>query len=140
LEKRLAEMNLVQRVQSLDVDETNLQKTQYEILDNPEYQEVFKGLGCLPGQYSIKLDSSVSPTIHPPRKIPIALHDKVRQELTLMEKTGVIVKQKEPTEWVNSMVVVNKGTKIRICIDPKDLNRYQDTLGPYLLYVSYRLC
>ena len=33
------------------------------------------------------------------------------------------MKQKEPTEWVNSMVVVNKGTKIRICIDPKDLNR-----------------
>lgn len=122
-EKTSTEMNLVQRVQSLDVDKTNLQKTQDEILDKPEYQELFKGLGCLPGHYSIKLDSTVSPTIHPPRKIPIALQDKVHQELTRMEKTGVIVKQKEPTEWVNSMVVVSKGTKIRICIDPKDLNR-----------------
>jgi hypothetical protein len=84
--KTCTEMNLVQRVQSVDVDETNLQKTQDEILDKPEYQELFKGLGCLPVQYSIKLDSSVSPTIHRPRKIPIALHDKVRQELTRIEK------------------------------------------------------
>ena len=40
-----------------------------------------------------------------------------------MEEIGVIARQTEPNEWVNSMVVVNKGDKIRICIDPKDLNR-----------------
>ena len=60
--------------------------------------------------------------MQPPRKIPVALRDKVRDELTRMESLGVIVKQDEPTPWVNSMVVVNKGSKIRICIDPKDLN------------------
>ena len=48
--------------------------------------------------------------------------DKVRAKLNRMEEMGVIVKQTEPTQWVNSMVVVNKGQKIRICIDPKDLN------------------
>ena len=93
------------------------------ILEKPEYSTLFEGLGCLPGTYSIKLDSSVPPTIHPPRKVPAALMDRVRAELSRMEEIGVIARQTEPTEWVNSMVVVNKGDKIRICIDPKDLNR-----------------
>ena len=29
----------------------------------------------------------------------------------------------EPTDWVSSMVTVYKNGKVRICIDPKDLNR-----------------
>ena len=40
-----------------------------------------------------------------------------------MEQTGVIVRQTEPTDWVNSMVAVVKPNKIRICIDPRDLNK-----------------
>ena len=36
---------------------------------------------------------------------------------------GVIVRQKESTPWVNSMVTVTEPNRsIRICIDPKDLN------------------
>ncbi|CAC5365064.1 unnamed protein product [Mytilus coruscus] len=41
-----------------------------------------------------------------------------------MLKLGVIVRQKEPTAWVNSMVTVVKSNgDVRICIDPKDLNK-----------------
>ncbi|VDI10628.1 Hypothetical predicted protein [Mytilus galloprovincialis] len=41
-----------------------------------------------------------------------------------MEDIGVIFKQQEPTQWVNSMVTVIKPNgKIRICIDPRDLNK-----------------
>lgn len=39
-----------------------------------------------------------------------------------MECLGVINKQTEPTDWVNSMVTVTKPNEIRICIDPQDLN------------------
>ncbi|XP_062594195.1 uncharacterized protein K02A2.6-like [Saccostrea cucullata] len=39
-----------------------------------------------------------------------------------MEQLGVIERQTEPTPWVNSMTGVNKGSKIRIFIDPRDLN------------------
>ena len=38
-----------------------------------------------------------------------------------MKKIEVVVKQKEPTEWVNSMVAVVTPNKLRICIDPRDL-------------------
>ena len=40
-----------------------------------------------------------------------------------MEREGHITKVKTPTEWVNSMTVVAKGDKVRICLDPKDLNK-----------------
>lgn len=39
-----------------------------------------------------------------------------------MEQMGVITRQVEPTDWVNSMVTVVKLKKIRICMDPQDLN------------------
>lgn len=39
-----------------------------------------------------------------------------------MEKLVIVNKKKEPT-WLNSMVTVREGDKIRICIDPRDLNK-----------------
>lgn len=44
-----------------------------DILKEPQYAELFEGLGCLPEKYSIKLDPSVTPTIHPPLKVSISL-------------------------------------------------------------------
>lgn len=75
-----------------------------------KYADVFDGLG-----WSI---------IHAPRKVPVALRDKVKAELRRMENLDVIEKVTEPRQWVSSMVTVwkPKKQKIRICMDPKDLN------------------
>ena len=41
-----------------------------------------------------------------------------------METLGVIVKETEPTDWVSSLVTVEKPDKtLRVCLDPKDLNK-----------------
>ena len=40
-----------------------------------------------------------------------------------MEKEGHLAKVTQPTDWVNSKGVAQKGEKIRICIDPSDLNK-----------------
>ena len=42
-----------------------------------------------------------------------------------MIEQGVILPVDEPTDWVNSMVVVEKknSDQLRICIDPRDLNK-----------------
>ena len=54
----------------------------------------------------------------------MTLRPKVRQELAWMKKLNVIEKVYEATEWVNSMVVITKPNgKLRICIDPRDLNK-----------------
>ena len=41
-----------------------------------------------------------------------------------MEKLGAIMKATDPTAWVHSLVIVKKkNKKIRVCLDPSDLNR-----------------
>ena len=76
------------------------------------YDEVFSGLGCLPGEHTIEIDHSFTPVVHPPRKVPLALKEQIKEELERMENAGVVVKQTEPTDWVNSMVTVIKPEKI----------------------------
>jgi hypothetical protein len=40
-----------------------------------------------------------------------------------MEANGLIQKVDGPTAWVNSMVNEKRSGKLRICIDPRDLNK-----------------
>lgn len=110
-------LGLVKRVYKLERNDNT------DILS--EYQDLFTGLGCVPGKHHIEVDPNVAPVIHAPRRVPVALKDKIKTELKRMEDKGVIVKQTEPTDWVNSMVTVVKPNKqkIRICIDPQDLNK-----------------
>lgn len=51
------------------------------------------------------------------------MQNKVKAELDRMETAGVIVQVTEPTEWASNMVFVTKGEKVRICLDPSDLNK-----------------
>ncbi|KAK3745994.1 hypothetical protein QZH41_005777 [Actinostola sp. cb2023] len=89
-----------------------------------EYADVFKGLGCLEGHYHIKIDSSVLPVVHPARKVPFAIKDRLKAELDRMENIGAITKVTEPTEWVNSIVVTEKKNgNVHVCLDPRDLNK-----------------
>ena len=88
------------------------------------YPKLFNGLGRMEPEHHIKLNDEVSPKVHPPRKIPMGLREKLKKELDSMEKAGVIQKVDEPTEWVNSMVVAEKPNgDLRVCLDPRDLNK-----------------
>ena len=40
-----------------------------------------------------------------------------------MVQDQIIKPVKEATDWVSSMVVVQKPNKLRICLDPKHLNK-----------------
>ena len=41
-----------------------------------------------------------------------------------MESKGIMKPVNKPTAWVNSMVLnVKRNGKLRICIDPRDLNK-----------------
>ncbi|CAC5373014.1 unnamed protein product [Mytilus coruscus] len=86
-----------------------------------KYSDLFTGLGCLPGIHKIHVDDSSTPVVHPPRKVPVSLKSRIKTELDRMLKLGVIVRHKEPTAWVDSMVTVVKSNgDVRICIDLKD--------------------
>ena len=88
-----------------------------------QYPDRFEGIGKFARKAHITLDPTVPPVVHPPRKCPIQLKDQIRKELDNMESLGVISKVTEPTDWVSSLAYSRKSDgRIRICLDPKDLN------------------
>ena len=64
------------------------------------------------------------PVQNTPRTIPHKIRSEVKQELDRVKHIGVHCKVKEPTAWVNSMYVVYKLDKTRVCLDPTHLNQY----------------
>ena len=90
-----------------------------------EYNDIFKGVGTLPGgPYHIRLKEQYRPVQHPPRSVPIAMQTAYKTELERLTKEGIITEVKEHTEWINSIVPVMKPNgSIRLCLDPKDLNK-----------------
>lgn len=90
-----------------------------------EYNDVFKGIGHLPGEQKIRLRADAEPVIHPARKMLVALKKRLKQKLDTLIEENVIRKIEAPTEWVNSLVILDKSDKDlrHVCIDPKDLNK-----------------
>lgn len=88
-----------------------------------DYEDVFTGTGKLEGKYHLVLDPDIKPVVHPPRKVPIAIKERLQSELDKLVEMNIITPVTEPTEWVSSMVTVVKPEKLRICLDPSDLNR-----------------
>ena len=86
------------------------------------FKDVFEGLGHI-GNSTFVTDETVKPVQHTPRRVPVALRDEVKEKLLDLEKRGIIKKVTTPTEWISSMVIVAKPGKIRICLDPQDLNK-----------------
>ena len=109
-------LNLVHRVHKVHVD-PNLK----ELLD--QHPDLESASGAMPGTYSIKIDPTATPVVHGPRRQPAALLPKIVAKLKEMEQEGHLAKVTQPTDWVNSMVVSTRGEKIRICLDPGDLNK-----------------
>ena len=114
-------LGLVKRVHNF---EANVPESTRLIFD--EFVHVTKGVGCIPGQYSLKFDPSIPPVVNPPRPISANLRDAVLSELNRMEANGIIaqVPVGTPTPWCSSLhVVLKKNNQVRITIDPRDLNK-----------------
>ena len=87
-----------------------------------EYPDLFKGVGLIPGDIELHLKPDAVQVINAPRRIPVALRERFRTELTRMENAGIVAKVTCPTDWVNSFIIVEKSkTKLRICLDSKAL-------------------
>ena len=114
---------------------TDLPLTQEKV--ETTYADLFQGLGKFPGDpYKLRLKPDAVPAKHRPRKVPVHLQDAFHEEVERLVKIDVLEKVTEPTEWVNSFVIVEKvidslnahspnhviKKSIRLCIDPKDLN------------------
>lgn len=81
-----------------------------------EFADVFTGIGCMPGEHHIVIDNSVRPVIHPARRVPIALQPKLKKTLDSLVQSGIIIKRDEPTDWVSSLLLVEKKTLHFVCV------------------------
>ena len=89
-----------------------------------KFKDVFEGYGKLAGELHLVTDPSVQPVRMPLRKLPIPIRERVKVELDQMVKNGIITPVTEPSEWISALLVVAKSNgNIRICIDPKPLNK-----------------
>ncbi|XP_018359748.1 PREDICTED: uncharacterized protein K02A2.6-like [Trachymyrmex cornetzi] len=87
-------------------------------------EDLFSGIGTFQEKCKISLKQDCCPVVRPPRRIPLALKDKLKTTLNDLESKGIIAKTKGPVEWSSNLVIVEKpnGT-LRICLDPVDLNK-----------------
>jgi hypothetical protein len=98
------------------------EKLIYRINEIEVDEEIFQGLGCFKNfEYDIDLKGSQF-TAYPKRRTPYKIRDEVKAEFNRTEKMQVITKNTKPTPVVSSMMLVRKNGKLRICIDPTDVN------------------
>ena len=98
------------------------------IINHPKYAHLFSGVGhfkCKPVHITMKQNGT--PVQKPPRRVPIAMKDKFKQELDSMEAQGIISKydgRDVSPEWLDSFVIVKKSSMaLHICLDPTDLKK-----------------
>ena len=121
--------------------------TKQDILS--QYSSCFEGIGHFPGNpYKFHLKPEHKPAQHAPRKVPIHLESAFKEEIESLVKLGILEEVKEHTDWVNSYVIVEKDTgshhspnhiikkKLRICLDPRDLNEALEREPYYTLSVD----
>ena len=112
---------------------SRLSLTKQDILS--QYSDCFEGIGCFPGNpYKFHLKPDYKPAQHAPRKVPAHLETVFKEEIESLVIQGILEEVKEHTDWVSSCVIVEKDTgnhhspnhtvkkKLRICLDPRDLN------------------
>ena len=73
------------------------------------------------------LSEDNEPVQKPARRVPVAMKEKFKKELHMMENAGIISKldRNTPTPWLNSYVIVKKPNgSLRICLDSTDFHKY----------------
>jgi transposase InsO family protein len=82
------------------------------------------GVGRLPGLVHLDVDETVPPVQMPLRRIAFAVRERVKAELDRLKTAGIIAPVTEPAKWVSPLLVVPKANgRVRLCMDPKHLNR-----------------
>ena len=69
----------------------------------------------------IQSKEDYKPVQHPPCQVAVS-----KAELKMLVELGVIKEVLEYTEWINSTIIVplkKPGSSLRLCLDPKDLNK-----------------
>ena len=90
------------------------------------FGNVFIGIGCFKGTFSLQLKPDSKPYQAPPRWVAYALQKPFKEELECLQKLDIITPLgvDKIAEWCNSFVLVPKANgKVRLCLDLAWLNQ-----------------
>ena len=107
--KACVELNLIKRIHKTTIEEF--------------CPEIKNTTGIMSITVQLDIDETAEPVVHGPRPQPKALLPAIKEKLLEMESEGFIEKVTEPTDWVSSMAVSQRNGKIRICLDPSNVNK-----------------
>ena len=88
------------------------------------YPNSFDRIGSLKGEYTIKIDPTITPVQQVRCKVPIESKEAICMALDSMITEDILEPQIEPTPWVNSaMYPVKLSGEVRPCLDCVPLNK-----------------
>ena len=90
-----------------------------------EHAQVFSQEGKINGiACTIQVRSDAVPYAPPARRVPPALLDELKRELTCMREHDIIEPVTEPSDWCSPTVIAFKRDRsLRICVDLRKLNK-----------------
>ena len=112
-------LKLIQKCK--EIDEVSKLRNKDEFLQ--VNSDIFKGIGVFPDKYTIKVNDNSNGVIKPLRRLPRKITEQLKFELESLVKKNIIEKVEQPKNWASNLVVVEKDNKIRICLDPIELNK-----------------
>ena len=57
-----------------------------------DFADIFKGLGRMKGKLLLEVNDTVSPVVMPPRRVPVALKGKFKEEIDHLIDAGALTK------------------------------------------------
>ena len=91
-----------------------------------EFHDMFNGIGCFKGTFSLQLKPDSKPYQAPPRCVVYALQKPLQEELEQLQQLDIIspLGIDEISQWCISFLVVPKAnSKVWLCLDPARLNQ-----------------
>ena len=87
-----------------------------------KHKSTFTGIGKRVGLVHIVVKPDIHPVVHHPRRVLFSITKGLKKELDRLVGLHIISKVMTPTEWVNSMVAVEKKIgSICLCLDSEEL-------------------
>ena len=87
-------LGLLSCVDSVAQDMMSLSSTIFR-----DYANLFQGLGCIPGNFRLKLKQDAVPVVRPCTRIPFGLRLRLKEELKNMVHHNIIAPVTHSTEW-----------------------------------------
>ena len=89
-----------------------------------KHKAVFKGVGCLPGEYHIEIDPNSTPSQCQNRRVALSMKKDLKEKIETLTKAKILEKVDYPTPWISNALARRKPNgKLRLCIDPTNLNK-----------------